>query len=264
MKMQSPYAAPERPPILAGILSLESAPRAHDRAFTRTELLATVAALFLLGLVALPLLASSKPRSERMICLNSLGQIGTALHTWASDHGNDYPWHIPSVDPNGGPYGLSGGTRFHPLLGNSWFNFAWISNELLTPRILVCPSDSGRRIASDFTSSPTSGFLNANFRNSAVSYFIGLDAFNDDPRHMVAGDRNIRYSVTANCATGVFGVPSINARPDSSVLYLTKSIHGFLGNVLFSDGSVRELSNEGFTKALLTGDDNGSVHFLIP
>src|SRR5262245_8206916 len=69
------------------------APRA-DRAFTRLELVAVVCALALLAAVAVPVLAHTKPRADRLTCLNNLRLVGRAEHLWASDHRDQMPWRV--------------------------------------------------------------------------------------------------------------------------------------------------------------------------
>ena len=152
---------------------------------------------------------------------------------------------------------------------NAWFQFAWISNELATPKILVCPSDQGvgipRAMANDFSDSVDGGFLSAAFKNGAVSYSIWLHSFFSSPRSILSGDRNIRYDVPfGGCASGLNLVQTIY-RGSSSARW-TNAIHGVSGNLLFTDGSVEQSSSPDLRRYVnLPGqDDNGSVHFISP
>jgi len=227
---------------------------ADDCAFTRTELLATLAALFLLGAVALPLLASSKPRSERVLCLNNLRQIGVAMNLRATETDNLYHWRVPVAN---------GGVSGHAQQGNTWFQFAWVSNELATPRILMCPADKAKKLATSWGIEDNGGFLHASYRNLAASYGIGLDAFSDNPNHVLSGDRNMDTRILAGCSAGPTGVPTFLVPSDLRTKW-THNIHFSSGNALFTDGRALELSNKELREAINAGDDNGSIHFLLP
>jgi hypothetical protein len=227
-----------------------------SRAFTRTELLATLVALFLLGAVALPLLAGSKPRSERVLCLNNLRQIGVALNLWATDHGNLYPWRVQP------PEGVRGAAQ----TGNPWYSFAWVSNELATPKVLMCPADKTKRMASSWGFEAEDGFLNASNRNNALSYAVGLDAFGDNPNHVLSGDRNLNSGGLLSGCSALSGgsVPAFRTSPPDAFVGWTDRLHYSSGNTLFTDGRAVELSSQGFREAISGGDDNGAVHILLP
>jgi hypothetical protein len=57
-----------------------------------------------------------------------------------------------------------------------------MSNELSTPRILLCPQDRQRKWATNFDSG---------FSNSNVSYFVGIDATKTNSAMFMAGDRDL-------------------------------------------------------------------------
>jgi type II secretory pathway pseudopilin PulG len=235
---------------------------APERAFTRLELVMVLASLGLLAGVALPVLANSKSRSEQASCFSNLRQIGRAYHLWAIDHGDANPWLTPYAQ---------GGTFRTPssLKDNAWFQIAYISNELVTPRILVCPSDRGvgaaRKMATDFSGSFSGGGFSAiSFRDVSLSYTIGLHTYFDKPRSILSGDRNIKWQGQSDiCFTG-FPV-WFSSNPNSSVVW-TNSIHVGSGNVLFNDGAVEELSSLGLQRALSAPnqDDRSSHHFMAP
>jgi prepilin-type processing-associated H-X9-DG protein len=230
-------------------------------AFTRLDLLAILAGVAIMGLVALPLMAGSKPRGERVACLNNLRQLGVAWNLWAGEHGNRYPWRTSLAN---------GGTSMHPLMNNPWLHFSWISNELRTPKVLTCPSDTPRRTAADFSAEPDKGLLNGSIRNDCLSYFIGLDSLAEWPMHWLSGDRNVRFASFSACSSGArFAASFAISRATQTVVApvdagWTNNMHGNSGNVLFTDGRVEELSNDGFRKSIIHNDDNNSVHLLIP
>jgi type II secretory pathway pseudopilin PulG len=237
------------------------------RGFTRVELVMTLTALALLALIVLPVLGNTKPRADRVTCANNLRRIGQALQLWASDHFDQDHWRTdvrdggtyydPSHPPSSLPAGLA-------LRNNAWFEFVWISNELRTPKILACPSDT-RRVATEFTFNPDGGFLYVRYQDAAVSYFLGLDAYLRESRSILAGDRNIRPDAAGVvCSTGVDGVYAINTLPPNPGW--NDAIHGPLGNILFHDGQVEQLSTHELIDAFrkIKGDENGQLHFVIP
>jgi len=65
----------------------------------------------------------ARERALRIQCINNLKQMGLAVRVWAGDNNGAYPPDIISM-----------------------------SNELGTPKILVCPADTSRQVAPNFTS----------------------------------------------------------------------------------------------------------------
>ena len=67
-----------------------------------------------------------------------------------------------------------------------------ISNELSTPKVLVCPSDE-RSAQTNFSMQvgDASTVQGQYFNNWEVSYFLGIDASENNPQMILAGDRNI-------------------------------------------------------------------------
>ncbi len=65
---------------------------ARDRAFTLTDLLAVMATLAILAALILPALAKSGDNGMRMVCLNNLRQLGTALNMYAGENQDYMPW----------------------------------------------------------------------------------------------------------------------------------------------------------------------------
>ena len=227
--------------------------------FTRLELLALLGALGLLTTVVLPALAGTRRGSDRAACVNNLRQIGRAYQVWASDHNDDAPHYLPISQ---------GGIMQHPLAGNAWFQFSWISNELATPRILACPSDPTKLVARDFSRSADGGFLNAGYCNNAVSYFVGLHAIRFVPGSFLTGDRNVQTYGSVACSAVSFG--AFMGRLSPLDPFWTNNLHGLWGNLLTYDGQVRTVSNQTMTDLYPKARDPGmsptdfSTHFLMP
>lgn len=90
---------------------------------------------------------SHQPKAQRISCVNNLKQIGLGFRIWAGDHEGLFPCNASTN---------AGGTREFCAVGADGFDrhaaahFQVLSNELNTPKILVCPEDKGRQPALDF------------------------------------------------------------------------------------------------------------------
>jgi prepilin-type N-terminal cleavage/methylation domain-containing protein len=203
--------------------------RALRHAFTLIELLVVIAIIALLAALLLPALASAKERARRVKCLSNLKQTGLALKLFAQDQEGHYPWHLPPSD--GGTYGADAGV--------AWKNFLAASAEIDTPKILVCPSDTATRAtALDWTVGPN-GFQNAVHQGNALSYFVGLDAYESISYSVVGGDRHLRGGAADTCGSVAPspGVWATELRINDNSIRWDNSVHGRLGMIAFNDGS---------------------------
>lgn len=229
--------------------------RHATRAFTRIELAAVIAALALLGALALPLLAATRADSERAGCFNNLRLLGRAITLWGDDRDELPPW-ITLVS--------RGGTRpdSGAKAGNAWFEFTTLSNELVTPRLLACPADTGVKVAAEFSNHGTRGYMGTGQRALATSYTINMDNLGTVPVMAMVGDRNLRTDGLVQCAQGVNNADYINLQFQFQELW-TNAVHGRQGHFVRTDGSV-VFSDAALLLAdryrLL--DPNGSGHFL--
>jgi prepilin-type N-terminal cleavage/methylation domain-containing protein/prepilin-type processing-associated H-X9-DG protein len=190
------------------------------RAFSLIELLCVIAIISLLASLLLPVLAKGKAAARRIQCVGHLHQAGIAFHVFAHDHNSLFPMSV-AIESGGSQEYTE---RARTFQGNFYFayrHFQALSNELTSPRLLVCPSDTRLNAA---------GF--PQLQNENVSYFVATTAKYDRPDDLLAGDRNV---------TNDYARPGGLARlgPGTSLRW-NHELHEFRGNLLFADGRVEE------------------------
>jgi len=210
-------------------------PRVSGRVtgFTLVELLCVISIIALLAALLLPALSKGKDRAKLAVCQNNLSEIGIAFHAFAHDHNSRFPMSTPLAD-GGTKELMQNGYLVNGQFYYAYRNFQVLADQLQTPRMLVCPTDT-REAATNFTS----------FNNDYLSYFVGIGADYNQPDTVLAGDRNLAGSAAT----------SIYATSDRTLRW-SGLMHQYKGNLLYADGHVAETKSIQVARA---GND-----FFIP
>jgi len=187
----------------------------NGRALTLIEVLVIIAAITIVATLVLPP-GHHRVRAKRIVCVNNLRQMGIAFRIWSNEHSELLPWNVPQTN---------GGTMELAMSADVSRHFEIASNEMNSPKILYCPSDTQR--------SKTNAWQ-PRISNQNISYFVGLDAAETKPQSILSGDRNL--STNNNILVGVVTFPNPTA------VHWTSAIHKGEGNFGLGDGSVMQVS----------------------
>ncbi|HTR40205.1 MAG TPA: type II secretion system protein [Pseudomonadales bacterium] len=197
----------------------------RDRAFSFYEILVVISVLGFLALFLLPRIAQINSKNGRIYCLMNLRQMGDAFLVWAGDHNTKFPMQISVA--NGGAMELA-------TTGNVAACFIVMSNQLSSPKVLICPTDIRHLAVTNF---------GKDFDNSHISYFVALDAIPNSSQRFVSGDDNFATNDTRvkSCV--------LDVTTNMSIAWI-RSRHPYGGNLDYSDGHAQETQNSDLPIAL--------------
>lgn len=180
-------------------------------AFTLIELLVVIAIIAILAAMLLPALANSKVQAQTVSCLSNAKQVGLGFRLWAHDNDSHFPWQVDWT---------VGGS----LNALEWADhYRVCANELSTPKIVVCPADREKAVASEWPL--LSGAEN-------VSYWVGLSAEEQNPQSLLTGDSKF---TGGGGGLEPYWTPAVGSSID--LTWSQGQSHQGKGNIILSDGS---------------------------
>ena len=193
------------------------------------EVIFVIATVAVLAAFLLPSLAHPQPKnSGRIGCASQLKSIGLASRLFSNDHEDQFPSAVSNE---------LGGSLQYENSPQVFRHYEALSNELVTPKILICRADRTRNFAQNFQTS---------LSNSNISYFVGLHAQEDKPERFLSGDRDINGGVLSNDFMRVL--------QSNSVAGWAGIIHAEGGNVGLADGSVQQFTKVNLQRQLQVQD----------
>jgi hypothetical protein len=186
-------------------------------------------------MIFLPILAAPHRRPSQIYCVMNLKQVALSFRIWEGDNNNKYPMAVSVTN---------GGAMEWIATNNVTGCFQVMSNELSTPKILICPEDMVHTFAATN--------FDKGFNASHISYFIGIDASNEDyPQRLLCGDDNFQIKGTM-VGSGILSLLTNTPMEwgqgrhgDAHRKFWMPRPKHFVGNLGFADGSVREVGDSG-------------------
>lgn len=192
-----------------------------------------VAVIVALAAVFLRPAGRHRPNSHRITCVSNLKNVGLAFRIFATDNGDKFPGAILTSNA----IDLSS-IRIEQV-------YAFLTNEISTPKLLYCPADKER--------TPLESFTNFNAKN--ISYFASLTADETRPQSFLAGDRNILVDGKP--------APRLLSLSTNALLSWSKEMHDGQGEIAMGDGSVQQMSSTRLKSSVPDALDASFTDYLV-
>lgn len=212
--------------------------RRSPTAFTVFEFLIVLAMAGLIVVFVLPYIARGTAHVARIKCVNNLKNTALAFRIFAVDNSDHFPFELSVTN---------GGTL--EIRTNLVSHFQILSNELSTPKIIVCP---------ERVSPMTAATSWVTLHRTNIGYFVGLSASENSPNSILLGD--------AGLAVDAIAISNATVRVSTNELIRYPTNVHELGRptaIAVSDGSVIRASSSNWTK-FLPAAPNGTNLFLVP
>ena len=233
----------------------------QKRAFTLIELLVVIAIIAILAAMLLPALAAAKRKAQKINCVNNLHQISVAFKTWEGDYSDHFPMAVSTAKGGAMEDVCSAPISVYPPAGITNV-FCVMSNELSTPKVLYCTSDTapGRGAATNFSQlgvQPPGTFVGG---TNCISYFVCGDTADTYPQMLLCGDRNIgTATATGVAAQNIIMVNAIkwpNWGINTPWAWTANDMHLKQGNFSLGDGSVSQASCAALWAAMINATNS--------